>query len=137
MAIAATSLMRPKIFGPKATGLVRSHCTQAREEKVVTSEVASLELSVALAATPSEDPLVPAGVTSVAGSAKDACSLVASSEASQSSKSVETAGSSSNFSLGHKFPLIPPKLVAKIKFVSMSELLPDNLELSQCGSLEV
>ena len=38
------------------------------------------------------------------------------------------------FSLGHGFPLIPPKLVAKIEqfeFFNMAELLPDNVELSR------
>ena len=38
------------------------------------------------------------------------------------------------FSLGHGFPLIPPKMVAKIEqfeFFNMAELLPDNIELSR------
>ena len=38
------------------------------------------------------------------------------------------------FSLGHGFPLIPPKMVTKIEqfeFFSMAELLPDNVELSR------
>ena len=41
------------------------------------------------------------------------------------------------FSLGHGFPLIPEKLVAKIQrweYVNLLELLPDNLELAR-GSL--
>ena len=41
---------------------------------------------------------------------------------------------SAGFSLGHGFPLIPPKLVGNIlkwEYVGMSELLPDNLELAR------
>ena len=99
-------------------------------------EVASLGLAVVSAATGAEDPLVSTGVSSVAGSStsgKEVCSVVASS-AAKGSKSAESVGSSAGFSLGHGFPLIPPKLVQKIlkwEYVSMSELLPDNLELDR------
>ena len=79
-------------------------------------EVASLGLAVLSAATAAEDPLVSAGVTSVAGSSiggKEVCSVVDPS-AAKSSRSAECVGSSAGFSLGHGFSLIPPKLVQKI-----------------------
>ena len=42
MAIAATSLMRPKIFGPKATGLDRFHCIDI----TITGQIAGVKLAV-------------------------------------------------------------------------------------------
>ena len=87
------------------------------------------------AATGIKDPLVSAGASSVTESStcgKEICSVVASGTAS--GKSTESVSGSAGFSLGHGFPLIPPKLVHKIlkwEYVSMSELLPDNLELDR------
>ena len=102
------------------------------------SELASLRLPL----TPGgEDPL-----TAVTGSASSAtggdpckvvsagvtCSIPATDRSGGSSNSAST-GQSAGFSLGHRFPLIPQKLVSKIlkwKYVSMAELLPNKLELA-------
>ena len=81
-------------------------------------EVASLGLAVepAAAATGAEDPLVSAGVTSVAGSIanrKDVCSVLPSKAAKQRSLSA-------GFSLGHGFPLVPRTLFKRFKSGNMS-----------------
>ena len=98
------------------------------------SELASLQLPLAPGG---EDPLTTiAGATSSA-SGSDPCKVV-SSGAMQSTLAGTQSGVSSNstqtqsteFSLGYGFPLIPQKLVAKIlkwEFISMAELLPNNL----------
>ena len=104
-----------------------------------TAELASLRLPF----TPGgEDPL-----TTVAGSASsaiggDPCKVVSAGithstpviDRSGDSSTSATTSQSAGFSLGHRFPLIPPKLVSKIlkwEYVSMAELLPDNLELAR------
>ena len=46
----------------------------------------------------------------------------------------------SGFSLGQGFPLIPGKIVSKIEkweYVSMADLLPDNLELARRSQSEI
>ena len=98
-------------------------------------------VSLGLPITPSssvsrEDPLLAPGTSAAsasttAGLGKDPCSVVYSGR----SKSTESIVSSiSGFSLGHGFPLIPAKLATKIlkwEYVSMADLLPDNLELAR------
>ena len=106
------------------------------------SEVAALGLSIAPRGSEDrgENPLVSAGITAVAGSAsssggKDQCTVVHS----ESKKPSESPSTTPGFSLGHGFPLIPPKLVVKIQkweYVSMAELLPDNLELTRRSQFE-
>ena len=104
------------------------------------AELASLRLP--LAPGGGEDPL-----TAVAGSASSAtggvpCKVVSAGDThsipatdrSGGSSNSASTGQSAGFSLGHGFPLIPQKLVSKIlkwEYVSMAELLPDNLELAR------
>ena len=105
------------------------------------AELASLWLPLAPGG---EDPL-----TAVAGSASsatggDPCKVVSTgvthsipaTDCSGDSSTSASTGQSAGFSLGHGFPLIPLKLVSKIlkwEYVSMAELLPDNLELARCS----
>ena len=102
------------------------------------SELASLQLPLVPGG---EDPLTTIAGSKSSASGSDPCKVV-SSGATQSTLAGTQSGVSSNstqtqsteFSLGHGFPLIPQKLVAKIlkwEFVSMAELLPDNLELAR------
>ena len=94
-----------------------------------TSEVASLGLPTV---AESEDPMLSnPGVSSSGAATWSSAGAKACSLSTSGGKSVEVAHTS-GFSLGHGFPLIPAKLVKKIvnwEYVSMAELLPDNLEL--------
>ena len=102
------------------------------------SQLASLQLPLIPGG---EDPLTTIAGSTSSASGSDPCKVV-SSGATKSTLAGTQPGVSSNstqaqsteFSLGHGFPLIPQKLVAKIlkwEFVSMAELLPDNLELAR------
>lgn len=93
-------------------------------------EVTSLGPAVAspAATTGTEDPLVSAGVTFMTGSitrGKDVCLVVPSTNA-QGSKATY---SSPRFSHGHLIPLKCFQEIQKWEYLSMSELLPHNLEL--------
>ena len=101
------------------------------------SKAASLGLLLA-PGPGSEDPLTAVTGSASSSSRRDPCKVVSSGttlptpadHSGGSPSSVQPAG----FSLGHGFPLIPPKLVSKIlkwEYVSMAELLPDNLELAR------
>ena len=85
------------------------------------------------------DPLSAVAGSASSSSRKDPCKVVPSSSHSRPSDDPgETASNpsqSARFSLGHGFPLIPPKLMLKCEYVAMSELLPDNLELA-CRTAE-
>ncbi len=100
------------------------------------SELASLNLPLAPGG---EDPLTTVAGSTSSASGSDPCKAVPSG-ATHSAPASTPAGVSSNsaqsteFSLGLGFPLIPQKLVTKIlkwEFVSMAELLPDNIDLSR------
>ena len=83
------------------------------------SELGSLSLSVAQAESLPATTAAPTQAFSVPGT------------------SIDPGVEASSFSLGQGFPLIPAKLVDKVqswKYISMSELLPDNLELARRAS---
>ena len=110
-------------------------------EPPLSSEIAALGLPTAVMSAPScEEPVCSSGVTAVPGSGTssrghDPCTIVDSGPKKSSGESVP-----SGFSLGHGFPLIPGKLVAKItkwEYVSMADLLPDNLELARRSQSEI
>ena len=102
------------------------------------SEIAALGLQSAVSSAPSsEEPIVSTAVsgTESSSSGHDPCSVIYSGQKKSPSEAVP-----SGFSLGHGFPLIPGKLVAKIEnweYVSMADLLPDNLELARRSQSEI
>ena len=104
------------------------------------AELASLA-SLGLPLAPGgEDPLtaVPGSASSASG--RDSCKLTSSGAThptpatGRSGVCSASASPPAGFSLGHSFPLIPQKLFSKImkwEYVSMAELLPDNLEVAR------
>ena len=104
------------------------------------SELASLGLPLA-PLQGGEDPLTAVAGSAFSSSRGDPCKLT-SSGPTHSISAVHPGGSPNpvrpvGFSQGNGFPLITPKLVAKIlkrAYVSMAELLPDNLKLAHCSA---
>ena len=100
------------------------------------SELASWGLPLAPG---SEDPLTAVAGSTTSSNKGESCKVVASGVTPVTGHSGVSASASqpphtTGFSLGHGFPLIPLKLVTKIlkwEYVSMVELLPDNLELAR------
>lgn len=104
-------------------------------ELPLSADIAALGLPSTVSSEPScEEPVCSSGrETSSFGHTP--CTVVYSGPRKSSSEAVP-----SGFSLGHGFPLIPGKLVAKIEkweYVSMADLLPDNLELARRSQSEI
>ena len=104
-------------------------------EMPLASEVATLGL--AAAGTPGEDPLsssILATESKPTGHGTPSPSVDAPILGLEGGRSAAPG-----FLLGHGFPLIPAKLIAKIQrweYVNLSELLPNNLELARCTLCE-